>query len=202
MALTAATLNNRSTEVKSSKWTDARLVRECLDGNQDAWCTLVLRYKNLIFSIPIRFGLSREEATDVFQSVCSGLISELPRLQESGGLSKWLLTVTSHACYHKKHKDEQVHDNANEINLWFHNAMPSEAREIVQKTEREQAVREAISKILPRDQEIIRKVFFEQSRRRFEEVAREIGPDTGSIGFSRQRVLGRIRSKLRGTNIS
>ena len=50
-------------------WSDERLVRECLDGNEDAWATLISKYKNLIFSIPIKYGMTREDAADLFQAV-------------------------------------------------------------------------------------------------------------------------------------
>jgi len=54
-------------------WSEERLVRECCEGNQAAWSALIEKYKNLIFSIPIKFGLSREDAADVFQAVCADL---------------------------------------------------------------------------------------------------------------------------------
>ena len=46
-------------------WSDERLVRECRKGNQAAWSALIEKYKNLIFSIPIKFGLPREDAADI-----------------------------------------------------------------------------------------------------------------------------------------
>src|SRR5258708_38425842 len=57
-------------------WTDARLVSQCLKGNEDAWSALLEKYKRLIYSIPIKYGLSVDQATDVFQEVCVELLSE------------------------------------------------------------------------------------------------------------------------------
>ena len=37
-------------------WSDARLVRACLDGNELAWSALIAKYKNLIYSIPLKAG--------------------------------------------------------------------------------------------------------------------------------------------------
>ncbi len=202
MARTGTMLNNRFAETKPSKWTDSRLVRECLDGNQDAWSALILRYKNLFFSIPLRYGLSRDEATDIFQTVCTGLISELPRLRKPGALQKWILMVTSHVCYHKKYKDQPIETKAEEISRWFQKALPAEAKEIVQKAEREQAVREAISELPPWDQELIHITFFEKTAHRFEQIAEELGADSDSIGSARRRTLGRLRRKLRGVKVS
>jgi DNA-directed RNA polymerase specialized sigma24 family protein len=71
-------------------WPDERLVRECCNGNQAAWSALIEKYKNLIFSIPIKFGLSREDAADVFQAVCVDLLMGLPRVREPKALPKWM----------------------------------------------------------------------------------------------------------------
>ena len=48
---------------------DAELVEQCLRGNEDAWCTLIEKYKNLIYSIPIKYGATQDDAADIFQSV-------------------------------------------------------------------------------------------------------------------------------------
>ena len=62
---------------------DAQLVQSCLDGNEAAWVTLIDKYKNLIYSIPVRWGFSQDDATDVFQSVAAQLLTELRRLRDS-----------------------------------------------------------------------------------------------------------------------
>src|SRR5262249_54512728 len=77
---------------------DARLVGQCLEGDENAWAALLDRYKRLIYSIPIKYGLSVDDATDIFQDVCVELLAELPRLRESRALPKWLAQVTAHKC--------------------------------------------------------------------------------------------------------
>jgi len=59
-------------------WPDARLVRECIGGSEEAWRALIFKYKNLIFSIPVKYGFSTEDSRDIFQAVCLELLSELP----------------------------------------------------------------------------------------------------------------------------
>jgi len=49
---------------------DARLIKDCLEGSESAWSALISKYKNLIFSIPMKYGFSRDDAADVFQAVC------------------------------------------------------------------------------------------------------------------------------------
>jgi RNA polymerase sigma factor (sigma-70 family) len=89
---------NAAPAVRELAWSDERLVRECCEGNQDAWAALIEKYKNLIFSIPIKFGVSREDAGDIFQTVCMELLAGLPQLREPKALPKWLMQTSYHQC--------------------------------------------------------------------------------------------------------
>jgi len=77
-------------------WNDERLLAACRKGNQEAWTTLVAKYKNLVYSIPVKMGL-HEEAQDIFQAVFLDLLTGLPDIREPQALPKWLIQV----CYHK-----------------------------------------------------------------------------------------------------
>jgi hypothetical protein len=66
----------------SVKWDDTRLVKECLAGNEEAWSLLIEKYKALIYSIPVKYGLPPHEAADVFQVTCMELLARLPDLRE------------------------------------------------------------------------------------------------------------------------
>src|SRR5215831_21309826 len=96
--------------LQSAEWTNSRLVQECLRGNEDAWNLLVDRYKNLLYSIPIRYGLPPQDAADIFQAVCLDLFNELPRLRDAEALQGWLMRVTTNKCYHWKRR-QMAHDN-------------------------------------------------------------------------------------------
>src|SRR5690349_4800735 len=78
---------------------DEDLVQRCLTGDERAWSALIDKYENLIFSIPVKLGLSREHAADVFQSVCLTLLRELPQLQEPRALPAWLIRMTARKCF-------------------------------------------------------------------------------------------------------
>src|SRR5919198_4559138 len=87
-------------------WTDERLVEECLKGSEKAWSALVDKYKGLIFSIPVRFGLPPDGATEVFQEVCLSLLSELPNLRQPKALPAWLIQTAWHKCIRWKRSQE------------------------------------------------------------------------------------------------
>lgn len=177
-------------------WSEEKLVKECLDGNEAAWSALIDRYKNLIFSIPIKYRFSREEAADVFQTVCLELLSELPRIREPKALPKWILMVTTHKCYHLKNQDRRNQEKTEGFAKTVEEALPPEAEAIVQQAESEQRIREAISSLPDRCRELIRLLFFEEPARPYDEVASMLGLARGSIGFIRQRCLERLRQKI------
>ena len=62
--------------------------------------------------------------------------------------------------------------------------------------EKEQTVRDAISQLNPRCEQMVRMLFFENPARPYEDVARELGVATGSIGFIRGRCLHRLKKQL------
>ena len=66
----------------SAAWNDTKLVKACLSGDEEAWSLLIDKYKALIYSIPVKYGLSREEAADVFQATCVELLVRLPDLRD------------------------------------------------------------------------------------------------------------------------
>jgi len=181
----------------SVAWSDERLVSECLRGNEEAWAALIDKYKNLIYSIPIRYGASREDAADVFQAVCLELFSDLADLRKSASLRSWLITVATHKSFHWKQKqrhrsDREVSDVTPE-DLGESIAAPPQ---LIAEVEREQMVREAVARLPERCGEMVRLLFFEQPPLPYAEVARRLGLAVGSIGFIRGRCLKRLQKLL------
>lgn len=174
-------------------WSDERLVRECLGGNEDAWSELIDKYKKLIYSIPVKWNLSRDDANDIFQAVCVDLFSELSRLREPRALPKWLIQTTLHKCARLKHKQSRFVDD--EITGDLVPLGPGADR-IVEEVEREQILRNAIGGVPARCAQLIRMLFFESPARSYNEIASELGLATGSIGFIRGRCLDKLRKQL------
>jgi RNA polymerase sigma factor (sigma-70 family) len=179
-----------------SAHSDEQLVRDCIDGKHEAWSCLIDKYKNLIFSVPIKYGFSRDEAADIFQEVCLGLLSELKTLREPRALPKWLLTVTAHKCFHRKRMARRLVSMDSEVLELPGIEMPPEALAIIAEAEREQGLREAMSELPARCRRLIEMLFFEEPSRAYRDVAETLGIAVGSIGFIRQRCLDKMRKKV------
>src|SRR5689334_8778826 len=77
---------------------DSILVADCLEGEQQAWLQLLSRYKRLIYSVTVRFGLSVDDRHDIFQSVCLEILKNLTSLRSASSLRYWILTITIRQC--------------------------------------------------------------------------------------------------------
>ncbi len=176
-----------------SHTSDEALLERCLNGDQSAWSALVARYKNLVYSVPVRYRLSPEDAADVFQHVWLALYSELPNVRRTGALRAWLLTVAAHKCFHLK----KLHARIDPVGEKAFEKMASEfPSEWLKQAEREQSFREAMDYIPPRCRRLVRMLFYEDPPLPYAEVATRLGLAEGSIGFVRGRCLKKLREQL------
>jgi RNA polymerase sigma factor (sigma-70 family) len=178
-----------------AKWNDTRLVKECLSGDEAAWAQLIDKYKALIYSIAIKYNLPPQEAADVFQSTCVELLVRLPELREPRALPKWLMQVAHHECYRVKRLSKRVVSRDSEDNP-PEPEVPPIAESLVQQTQEEQMLREAIAVLTPQCRRLVEMLFFESPSRPYAEVAAELGLALGSIGFTRQKCIERLRRRL------
>jgi len=175
-------------------WSDERLVNACLSGDAEAWSVLVGKYKRLIFSIPIKLGLSRDDASEVFQQVCFGMLSELAHLRDPKSLPAWLIKVTSSRCFQMLRQQSRQNELTRATASWTVDTQTAET--LLRECEKEQMVREAIQAVRPRCRELIRMLFFESPPLSYEETAKRLNIATGSIGFIRMRCLQKLRAAL------
>jgi RNA polymerase sigma factor (sigma-70 family) len=170
-------------------------VAACREGDEHAWAALVDRYKRLIYSIPIKYGHSRDDAADIFQGVCLDLYAELPKLRDPGALPKWLMKVAAHKCMHARVAG--AHERPGPDESGQHPVSPVPTMEaILVETEREQILRDALSRLKERCRRLVEMLFFEEPPRPYEVVAKSLGLALGSIGFIRGRCLDQLKREL------
>ena len=193
--------SDKASAKPEAKWNDTRLVRECLSGNETAWAQLIDKYKALIYSIPIKYNLPPQEAADVFQATCVELLVRLPELREPRALPKWLMQVAHHECYRVKRLSQRVVSRDSEENS-PEPEIPPIAESLVVQTQEEQILREAMATLTPQCRRLMEMLFFESPSRPYAEVAAELGLALGSIGFTRQKCIERLRRQLEDLGFS
>lgn len=175
----------------SSDWSDQQLVQACLVWDQHAWQVLVAKYKNLICWFPRKYGAPAHEAADVFQLVCTELFIALPRLRNHRSLRPWVTTVAAHQAHQWKRRHQaRVR--------WAADAAGTEATPVenpskqLLQAEREQLVREAVSRLPNRYRGVIECLFFEDPPVPYQVVAQRLGVAPGSVNFLRARGLRKL----------
>jgi RNA polymerase sigma factor (sigma-70 family) len=185
-----------------SQLTDTALVRACLDGDEAAWSAVIDRYKRLIYSIPLKFGTSADEANDIFQAVCVELVTELPKLRKPEALKGWLSSVTRHKALRSKTLARREHTSTPAEELA--DALPAESPDparLLEEVQQEQGVRAAVGELPERCRELVRLLFYTQPPPAYADVAKRLGLATGSIGFIRGRCLKKLEAALKARGI-
>jgi RNA polymerase sigma factor (sigma-70 family) len=171
-------------------------VKECLRGNQQAWAAVVDKYKNLVYSAPLKYHMRPQDAADIFQEVWLDLYAELANLRKPGALGGWLISVAAHKCYQWKRRRLRESE---------HQA-PGEDREPISQdllfpqwkeaAEQSQILRDTVAQLPDRCQRMVRMLFFQEPPLPYAEVARQLGLAEGSIGFIRGKCLEKLRAGL------
>ncbi len=181
-------------------WEDSRLVQACIKGDEDAWATLIEKYKRLIYSVPLKYRAAPEDAADIFQAVCMELFSGLQNLRNVESLRGWLLTVAAHESLRWKKRqrigDVELDDTGDDHQVPELGDPQPLAPELLQQIEREQGLREAIARLAPRCAAMVRLLFYEDPPVPYAELATRLSLATGSIGFIRGRCLNKLRTIL------
>jgi len=177
---------------------DEALLEACQHGDQDAWNALVDRYSALIYSIPLKHGLSEQDAADVFQSVCVTLLEKMGSIRDPRGLPAWIITTTTRQCWAvmRQHHREVGRlaggPEAAEVDLPDPDPLPDE--ELV-SLERQHVVRAAVAR-LSSNCRVLVEALFSDDPLSYHELAEVLGVPLNSLGPTRSRCLSKLKRLL------
>jgi RNA polymerase sigma factor (sigma-70 family) len=184
--------------------TDPVLIEACLAGDRLAWDRLVERYSRLVWSIPRKYGLTREDAEDVHQTVFAALIHHLGELRDRDRLSSWLITTATRECWRLRraatsrnarlsaHRAEADADDSVEVPL----------PETDVQDELRQLVREGLERLNDRCRHLLQALFTNPDEPHYPQVADQLHIPVGSIGPTRARCLAKLEAILRTLGVS
>jgi RNA polymerase sigma factor (sigma-70 family) len=192
------------TGVNPAHLTDGDLVAACLDGNSSAWETLIHRYQRLIYSIPIRKGLSAVDSADVFQSVCVLLLEKITTLRDHEKIASWLITTTTRECWRvaaqwRRETPSQTRDDGDDRDpLADIAAAQPMADQESSRLEQQQILRQAVDALPERCRKLISMLFYDKDDPSYADIARHLKMPVASIGPTRARCLEKLRKGLEG----
>jgi RNA polymerase sigma factor (sigma-70 family) len=169
------------------------LVMRARNSDQQAWDALVERYAPLIWSICRRYRLSGADADDVGQTVWLHLVDQLDRLRDPAALAGWLATTTRRECLHVWRAAQPLQASGQVPGV---EDIPDEHAPIAEDelltAERHAALREALTSLPPRCQQLL-VLLLEDPPLPYAQISATLGLPVGSIGPSRARCLDKLR---------
>lgn len=180
---------------KYKNQTDPELVAMCLKGDAEAWEALIMRYRRLIYSVPVRFGFTSADSADVFQSVCLKLLEHLHEVKDETKVSSWLITTTTRQCLHVR--SLKYRETGNDEGFEEQPDPTDNLEDVRIMTEQQQTVRQAVGQLSERCRTLIGMLYFDQRSLSYDEISQTMGMPVSSIGPTRARCLGKLRMILR-----
>lgn len=176
--------------------TDDELIARCRSGDATAWEQVLALYERLVFSIPLSYGLTREEAADIAQHTFTALLQALDTLTPDSRLGPWLATVARrHSWRALQQQRRQSPDPLEALDAAAalvdrHTDTPFERWELVEW------LNSALGRLNERCRALLIALYFEGAEPAYSEVADRLGIAVGSIGPTRARCLEQLRRLL------
>ncbi len=169
------------------------LVQRCVAGDGAAWAEVVHRYERLVYSIPIRSGLSEDDSSDVVQSVFGALLAQIGHIREPERLAYWLMTVARRMTWRRLDllRVERSADLMHTTDV----AAPGAVDSMDQLVE-EAAMIDAVELLEEPCRSLLIALFLDPNEPSYEEIADLLGRPIGSVGPSRQRCLQKLAQLL------
>ena len=176
----------------------ASLVRRAAEGDRHAWEGLVDQYARLIWSITVDFKLTESDASDVAQTTWLRLLQHIDRIEYPDRVGSWLAATARNECLRSlaaRKRVVLVHDDV-ELNSAV--AHGPDVDERLLADERDQVVRDALSR-LPRRWQRLLEMLMADPPVPYADISDELGLPVGSIGPTRGRCLARLRVLLQAS---
>jgi RNA polymerase sigma factor (sigma-70 family) len=181
-----------------TKCTDEALIAACREGSEAAWNSLVGRYERLVYTIPLRYGLSHSEADDVFQAVWVVLLKHLHTLEQPDRLSAWLVTTAKRECWNSRRgadydRTTVVPPESMPEKEWPHE---EETEAIVGRFEQHQALEQLLKELDDRCRQLLYYLYYDPQKPSYEEIGRYLDMPIGAIGPTRTRCLQKLQALM------
>jgi len=180
---------------------DRELIQRCRRGSVGAWHQVLNRYERLVFSIPLRYGLSQDDAADIVQTTFTALVQNMDKLAEDSRLGAWLTTVARRNTWRLLERNRrEIPSEHLESRSIAESAVVlgrSDAHSI-ERWELTDWLDTGLSQLSERCRKLLTALYFRPEFSSYAEVAEHFSMPLGSIGPTRARCLKRFKQVLSG----
>src|SRR5882757_1603026 len=136
---------------------DNEIISKVLNGDKQAYASLVNRYQNYVFTLALRFTKNREDAEEVAQDIFIKAYRYLADFKGASKFSTWLYTIVNNTCITFLRKKRLQTDSLDREGV-FEVADTQESglrANLVEQKSKVEMVNNAINLLNPDDAEII-----------------------------------------------
>ena len=159
------------------------------------------QYARLIWSITVEFKLTESDASDVAQTTWLRLLEHIDRIEYPDRVGSWLAATARNECLRNLAARKRVvvlaHDEE-EVLFGAAAVAGPEVDERILADERDQVVRDALSR-LPRRWQRLLELLMADPPTPYADISDELGLPVGSIGPTRGRCLAQLRVLLQAS---
>jgi exopolysaccharide biosynthesis polyprenyl glycosylphosphotransferase len=176
----------------------ARLVRHAAGGDMQAWERLVDQFSRLIWSITAEYRLGESDAADVVQTTWLRLLEHIGRIEYPDRIGSWLAATARNECLRSLAARKRVVLASDDEVITGVAASGPEVDEHILADERDQVVRDALSR-LPRRWQRLLELLMTDPPPSYAEISDQLNLPIGSIGPTRGRCLAQLRILLQAS---
>ena len=173
---------------------DHDLIQACHAGDARAWERLLDQYERLVFSIPLNYGLTADDADDVAQITFTILIQSLDSLREDTRLAPWLATVARRHTWRLLARNRREAVNPYE-NLGEQESL-DDAVDPLERWELIEWLNQGLNLLDERCRRLLLALYFDPGTPSYAQVAMRLNMPVGGIGPTRARCLEQLKRHL------
>ena len=190
-------ISNKISNKETNYESDDDLIQACRKGNARAWKIVVSKYKRLVFSIPLNYGLSQEDAADITQITFIILFESLDKFYTNARLAPWLATVARRHSWRlmERYRRESTNED-NDLSQGLSELIDLSSSEEIENRELIEWLDRGFSQLDKRCTRLLLFLYFNPENPSYAEVATKLNMPTSSVSPIRARCLKRLRKLL------
>lgn len=170
---------------------DQHYINLILNGNPNAFATLVDRYKDMVYTLALKMVTNREEAEEIAQDTFIKIYNSLSKFKGESKFSTWVYKITYNTCLDalKKRKKEKTVSYIEDFNEHQTKAIES-VLESIDENEKNKAIQKCLEE-LPGDDGFLLTLYYFDGQS-IEEISKAMKVTTDNVKVK----LFRTRKKL------
>jgi RNA polymerase sigma factor (sigma-70 family) len=158
------------------------------------WERAIGRYARLVYSIPRRYGLSAQDAEDVFQSTMLTAMRREPAPPPEDRIVRFLASIASWETRGLlRRRRPTLREPWVVAELGDKGELPAP---VLEQAEDLQALSDALAALRPRERRLLQSLYLEKEPLSYQETARRLGVAVGSVGELKRRAIDKLRAEL------